>query len=254
MHLGCAWRPPPSQALPTTETRHAPTLPLTSRATARGRVRVPRAGRRRAGRPALQRPPTPRATHTGLRLDVALDVQDTLVQASGLGRGDDRPRGRQPAADVHRVAGLPEHVVLPPGSGGRRSPRDRRLDRLRAVPARRERAQYEKNEEVGCGLANDVKQGARRMRPRMSRPGCGRQGGCRYLVRVAEVANNSPSGGLPTLTVKFAARDVTAPHIFVTLSAEEQPRVRRRPTTGKRDHGMGVRRAWDPATATGVPR
>ena len=40
-----------------------------------------------------------------------------------------------------------------------------------------------------------------------------------YLVRVAEVVNNTASGGLPTLTVRFAAQDVTPPHIHVALPA-----------------------------------
>ena len=35
--------------------------------------------------------------------------------------------------------------------------------------------------------------------------------------------NNSPSGGLPTLTVRFAARDVTAPHIRVTFPSGAWP-------------------------------
>ena len=46
-----------------------------------------------------------------------------------------------------------------------------------------------------------------------------------YLVRVAQVINNSPSGGLPTLTVRFAARDVTAPHIRVESAGTVQPGV-----------------------------
>jgi hypothetical protein len=45
-----------------------------------------------------------------------------------------------------------------------------------------------------------------------------------YLVRVAQVMNSSPSGGLPTLTVRVAGRDVTAPHIVVTSPGTVQPK------------------------------
>jgi hypothetical protein len=44
-----------------------------------------------------------------------------------------------------------------------------------------------------------------------------------YLVRVAQVTLQSPSLGLPTLLVRFAARDVTPPHIVVGCCFRVQP-------------------------------
>jgi hypothetical protein len=72
-------------------------------------------------------------------------------------------------------------------------------------------------EEVGCGLANDVRQGSTANATAYVTPDIEGQPQ-RYLIRVAEVANNSPSGGLPSLTVRFAAQDVTPPHIRVAQS------------------------------------
>ncbi len=72
-------------------------------------------------------------------------------------------------------------------------------------------------EEVGCGLANDVKQGATANATAYVTPAVNGTPQT-YLIRVAEVANNSPSGGLPSLTVRFAAQDVTPPHIRVSQS------------------------------------
>ena len=70
------------------------------------------------------------------------------------------------------------------------------------------------HDEVGCGIANTAKTGATANATAYVTPGAD-NAPATYLVRVAEVTNNSPSGGLPTLTVRFAARDVTAPHIRV---------------------------------------
>ena len=86
-------------------------------------------------------------------------------------------------------------------------------------------------EEVGCGLANDVRQGATANATAYVTPAADGTPQT-YLIRVAEVANNSPSGGLPSLTVRFAAQDVTPPHIRVSQSDSRRPRrVCRRPTT-----------------------
>jgi hypothetical protein len=83
-------------------------------------------------------------------------------------------------------------------------------------------------EEVGCGLANDVRQGATANATAYVTPAADGKPQT-YLIRVAEVTNNSPSGGLPTLTVRFAAQDVTPPHIRVRASdSTPAPRV---PTT-----------------------
>jgi hypothetical protein len=78
------------------------------------------------------------------------------------------------------------------------------------------------NEEVGCGLANDVRQGATANATAYVTPTPDGKPQT-YLIRVAEVANNSPSGGLPSLTVRFAAQDVTAPHVHVAESGKTTP-------------------------------
>lgn len=70
------------------------------------------------------------------------------------------------------------------------------------------------NEEVGCGLANDLTVGATANATAYVTPNADGTPAT-YLIRVAEVANNSQSGGLPMLTVSFAGQDVTAPHIRV---------------------------------------
>jgi hypothetical protein len=101
-------------------------------------------------------------------------------------------------------------------------------------------------EEVGCGLANDVRQGATANATAYVTP---RDDGspATYLVRVAEVANNSASGGLPTLTVRFAARDVTAPHIRVQYPSGKVPP--REPTVYDAGATTDTASTVDPATA-----
>ena len=46
-----------------------------------------------------------------------------------------------------------------------------------------------------------------------------------YIVRIAQVTLQSPSAGLPILTVRFAGRDVTPPHIVVRSPAKVQPKT-----------------------------
>jgi hypothetical protein len=75
------------------------------------------------------------------------------------------------------------------------------------------------NDEVGCGLANDLTQGSTANATAYVTPSADGTA-ARYLVRVAEVVNNTASGGQPTLTIRFAARDVTPPHVKVRLPAE----------------------------------
>lgn len=77
--------------------------------------------------------------------------------------------------------------------------------------------------EVACGLAATGKPGATANATAYVTPLA--DGVQSYLIRVAQVINNSPSGGLPTLTVRFAARDVTAPHIRVESLGTVQPGV-----------------------------
>ncbi|MDX6542073.1 MAG: hypothetical protein QOI71_3683 [Gaiellales bacterium] len=78
------------------------------------------------------------------------------------------------------------------------------------------------NTEVGCGLANDVRLGATANATAYVTP-IDENTPATYLVRVAEVTNNSPSGGLPALTVRFAAQDVTPPHIRVIMPSGKVP-------------------------------
>ena len=71
-------------------------------------------------------------------------------------------------------------------------------------------------DEVGCGRANASKPGSAANATAYVTP---KSDGTptTYLVRVAEFADNSASSGLPTVLVRFAARDVTAPHILRQL-------------------------------------
>ncbi|MDX6537133.1 MAG: hypothetical protein QOD37_1474 [Gaiellales bacterium] len=45
-----------------------------------------------------------------------------------------------------------------------------------------------------------------------------------YYVRIAQVTLQSPSAGLPVVTVRFAGRDVTPPHIVVSGPTTAQPK------------------------------
>jgi hypothetical protein len=76
--------------------------------------------------------------------------------------------------------------------------------------------------EVACGLAATGKAGATANATAYVSPGAD-GAAATYLVRVAEVANNSPVVGLPTLTVRFAAQDATAPHIVVHSPSKIAP-------------------------------
>jgi hypothetical protein len=69
--------------------------------------------------------------------------------------------------------------------------------------------------EIACGVAALGKPGATATATAYVTPAPGSGTPGIYLVRVAQVLNNSPSGGLPTLTVRFAGRDVTPPRIDV---------------------------------------
>jgi hypothetical protein len=86
-----------------------------------------------------------------------------------------------------------------------------------------------KSDEVACGVAAIGKPGATATATAYVTPTIDPTGVVApqtYLVRVAQVSNNTPSGGLPIVTVRFAGRDVTAPHIRVDSPEKVQPRVR----------------------------
>ena len=216
IQAGSAHRPAgPAPAPDGSTSHHAPTRPHQTRATACGRVRVPRAGRRGAGGTAAQRRADGAAGRRRLGWTSLSASQDVVVHGHRLGRGDDRARGRRSAAVVHRARSgfrsmwysisVPEAAVL-------------RVTVVSTDPAR-----YQP-------VVSVLDPGARRgrLRARERRQG-GRHGQCdgvrhaqRTTARPRPIScasprwrNNSPSGGLPTLTVRFAARDVTPPHIRV---------------------------------------
>lgn len=73
--------------------------------------------------------------------------------------------------------------------------------------------------EIACGVAALGKPGALATATAYVTPTTSASGGITpqvYLVRVAQVLNNTPLGGLPMLTVRFAGRDVTPPLIAVS--------------------------------------
>jgi hypothetical protein len=75
------------------------------------------------------------------------------------------------------------------------------------------------NDEIACGVAALGRPGATATATAYVTPTTSASGATTaqvYLVRVAQVLNNSPLGGLPMLTVRFAGRDVTPPLIDET--------------------------------------
>jgi hypothetical protein len=76
--------------------------------------------------------------------------------------------------------------------------------------------------ELACGLAATGKAGATANATAYVTPAADGTPAT-YLIRVAELGNNSPVGGLPTLTVSFAAKDVTPPHIGVRFPSGKVP-------------------------------
>jgi hypothetical protein len=104
-------------------------------------------------------------------------------------------------------------------------------------------------DEVACGLAATGKAGATANATAYVTPTSAGVPST-YLIRVAELANNSPVTGLPTLTVRFAAQDVTAPHILVVFPTGKGGKVppgqdESYDATGTTDAASGV----DPTTA-----
>jgi hypothetical protein len=77
-------------------------------------------------------------------------------------------------------------------------------------------------DEVGCGIASISKSGATANATAYVTPGLDGNPAT-YRIRVAQFGNNSPSGGQPVVTVRFAGRDVTAPHIRLTFPDKTVP-------------------------------
>ena len=78
------------------------------------------------------------------------------------------------------------------------------------------------NDEVACGVLAVGKAGAQANATAYVTPGAD-GASATYAVRVAQVTLQSPNAGLPMLTVRFAGRDVTPPHIVVDLPGKAQP-------------------------------
>jgi hypothetical protein len=79
-------------------------------------------------------------------------------------------------------------------------------------------------DEVACGVLAVGKAGAQANATAYVTPGAD-GAPATYLVRVAQVTLQSPNAGLPMLTVRFAGRDVTPPHIIVDLPGKAQPKT-----------------------------
>jgi hypothetical protein len=150
--------------------------------------------------------------------------QDIVVQASEWGEATTGPEDADPLPSCTSTTGfrsmwysvpVPEAAVL-------------RVSVVSTDPVR-----YQpfvsildpSNDEVSCGLANDVKVGSKATATAYVTPNLDGTPAT-YRVRIANVNANTPLGGLPTLTVSFSGRDVTPPHIRVEFpSGKVQPRL-----------------------------
>jgi hypothetical protein len=169
--------------------------------------------------------PTAATAIQGLRWTSLAAPQDIVVQASEWGEATTGPEDADPLPSCTSTTGfrsmwysvlVPEAAVL-------------RVSVVSTDPVR-----YQpfvsildpNNDEVSCGLANDVKVGSKATATAYVTPNVLDGTAATYRVRIANVNANTPSGGLPTLTVSFSGRDVTPPHIIVDLpSGKVQPGV-----------------------------
>jgi PKD domain-containing protein len=141
--------------------------------------------------------------------------QDIVVQTSDWGDATTGPEDSDPLPSCTGTTGfrsmwykisVPEAAVL------------------RVTVASTDNARYQpvvtvldpNKDEVGCGIASTARTAATANATAYVTPTSATEPST-YLVRVAQASNSSPSGGLPTLTVRFAGRDVTPPHIIVQL-------------------------------------
>ena len=143
-----------------------------------------------------------------------LTFQDVVVQASEWSSATTGPEDADPLPSCTSIVGFRSmwYSILVPEAAVLRiavTATDNRYEPVVTIidPNR---------EEVGCGRANASKPGSAANATAYVTP---QSDGApaTYLVRVAEFADNSASSGLPTVLVRFAARDVTAPHILVSL-------------------------------------
>jgi hypothetical protein len=100
------------------------------------------------------------------------------------------------------------------------------------------------DDELACGVAATGKPGATANATAYVTPapaiGNDQPQAATYLVRVAQVLNNSASGGLPNLTVRFAGRDVTPPQIMEHSPPKVQPKASVPYSVDATDNGSGV--------------
>ena len=75
--------------------------------------------------------------------------------------------------------------------------------------------------EVGCGLGNDSRTGS--IANATAVVSSNGDQPADYLVRIAQVGNNAPVGGLPTVTVDFSGQDLTQPSIVVAAPGIAEP-------------------------------
>jgi hypothetical protein len=141
--------------------------------------------------------------------------QDILVQATDWADATTGPEDGDPLPSCSGTTGFRSmwYSIMVPEAAV-----------LRVTVASTDNARYQPvvtiidpgNDEVGCGIASTAKTAATANATAYVTPASDGVPAT-YLVRVAQNLNNTPSGGLPTLTVRFAGRDVTAPHIRVAL-------------------------------------
>ena len=176
-----------------------------------------------AAPPANDLPTTAQAI-TGLTWTSLSAPQDIVVQASEWGDATTGPEDADPLPSCTSSPGFRSqwYTVSVPEAAV-----------LRVSVVSTEVARYQpvvtildpQHDEVACGLANDLKAGSKANATAYVTP-LPDGTPATYQVRVAQVATNSPNFGLPTLTVSFAGRDVTPPHIQVDLpSGKVQPKV-----------------------------
>ena len=141
--------------------------------------------------------------------------QDVLVPASDWGEASTGPEDANPLPSCTGAIGFKSMWYTVVGARGGRAARVGHLDRHREIPARRDRARpvaMMRSPAVSWPSARLVPRPPRR---RTSLPASRRQP---RPISFASLRSrcSRPRAGLPTLTVRFAGRDVTPPHIFVS--------------------------------------
>jgi hypothetical protein len=172
--------------------------------------------------------------------------QDILVPASDWGEASTGPEDADPLPSCTGAIGFKSmwYAVTVPEAAV-----------LRVTVISTDTARYQpvvtvldpgRQDELACGVLAVGKAGATATATAYVTPSAADGKPAVYLVRVAQVTLQSPSGGLPNLTVRFAGRDVTPPHIVVSSPGIAEPNA---PVTydalASNDAGSGI----DPTTA-----